>query len=113
MKIRKFCQFDKAGPFEEHICLIVVDAYFKWLEVIPTTGATTKIMSIFLRRLFATHGLPDSTGSDNGTSFTGYEFQQFFSKTNIRLITSLPNRPATNAVKTFKLAFKKSKVYHD
>jgi hypothetical protein len=93
--------------------LVLVDAYSKWLEVIPTTGCTVKITITQLRRIFSTHGIPDIIVSDNATAFTGSEFQEFVMRNGIRHITGAPYHAATNglaenAVKTFKSAMKKS-----
>ncbi|XP_060106178.1 uncharacterized protein K02A2.6-like, partial [Heteronotia binoei] len=61
---------DFAGPFQGQIFMIIVDAYTKWLEVIPV-GSTTSAAAIrALRRVLSTHGIPDTIVSDNGTAFT-------------------------------------------
>ena len=103
---------DYAGPIEGQMYLVVIDAYSKWLEVIATSGCTSKITVSKLRQLFCTHGLPDVIVSDNATCFSSEEFQNFVEKNGIRHITSAPYHPATNglaenAVKTFKTALKK------
>ncbi|MEL6988112.1 MAG: transposase, partial [Bacteroidota bacterium] len=103
---------DYAGPIEGQMYLIVVDAFSKWLDVIPTAGCTSKVTINKLRNIFSTHGLPDIIVSDNGTAFCSDEFSNFVSKNGIRHVTSAPYHPATNglaenAVKTFKLALKK------
>jgi len=84
---------DYAGPFEGRMFLVLVVAYSKWLEVIPTSGSTAKITVNKLRTVFATHGLPDTIVSDNGTSFTGVEFKEFMAKNGIRHVTSAPYHP--------------------
>jgi len=104
---------DYAGPMNGKMYLVLVDAYSKWLEVVPTSGCSAQTTVNHLRRIFATHGLPDIIVSDNGTSFTGSDFQEFVNNNNIRHVTSAPYHPATNglaenAVKTFKMAMKKS-----
>ena len=89
---------DHAGPFQGKIFLVVVDAHSKWLEVVtvPTTSsqATIKV----LRTIFATHGLPELIVSDNGTSFTSWEFQQFTKRNGIRHVTTAPYHPASNGL---------------
>ena len=104
---------DYAGPTDGRMFLVLVDAYSKWLEVIPTTGCTAKITITQLRRIFSTHGIPDIIVSDNATAFMGSEFQEFVMRNGIRHITGAPYHAATNglaenAVKTFKSAMKKS-----
>ena len=36
-----------------------------------------------MKEAFAIHGLPDEIVTDNGTSFTGTEFQQFVTQNEI------------------------------
>ena len=103
---------DYAGPFEGRIFLVIVDAYSKWVEVIPTTGCTTKITVRHLIQIFTTHGLPDTIVSDNGAAFASDEFEDFVQQHGIRHVRSAPYHPATNglaenAVKSFKRAMKK------
>ena len=47
--------------------LIVVDAHSKWIEAIHVRRATASSTVIALRRLFATHGIPETLVTDNGT----------------------------------------------
>ncbi|XP_064107990.1 uncharacterized protein K02A2.6-like [Macrobrachium nipponense] len=103
---------DYAGPIEGQMFLVVIDAYSKWLEVVPTQGYTSKVTVSKLRHIFCTHGLPDVIVSDNATAFVSEEFQSFVNKNGIRHVTSAPYHPSTNglaenAVKTFKTALKK------
>ena len=66
---------DYAGPTEGKMILVVVDAYSKWIEAKVVHSATTQVTIEQLRGLFATHGLPDTIVSDNGTCFTSAEFK--------------------------------------
>ncbi|XP_060093621.1 uncharacterized protein K02A2.6-like, partial [Heteronotia binoei] len=87
---------DFAGPFQGQIFMIIVDAYTKWLEVIPV-GSTSSAAAIrALRRVLCTHGIPDTIVSDNGTAFTSADFQAFLHRYLIRHIRSAPFHPATN-----------------
>ncbi|XP_060108066.1 LOW QUALITY PROTEIN: uncharacterized protein K02A2.6-like, partial [Heteronotia binoei] len=71
---------DFAGPFQGQIFLIIVDAYTKWLEVIPV-GSTSSAAAIrALRRVLCTHGIPDTIVSDNGAAFTSGDFQAFLQR---------------------------------
>ena len=47
---------DYAGPFEGSMFLIVIDAYSKWMEVVPVHHATSQTTINKLRVIFATHG---------------------------------------------------------
>ena len=104
---------DHAGPFQGKLFLVVVDAHSKWLEVVPVPNTTSETTISTLRSIFATHGLPEMLVSDNGSSFTSAEFQDFIKRNGIRHVTSAPYHPASNglaerAVQTFKDALKKA-----
>ncbi|XP_015263543.1 PREDICTED: uncharacterized protein K02A2.6-like [Gekko japonicus] len=87
---------DFAGPFHGLLFLVTVDSYTKWLEISPVSATSTKATIRALRKIFATHGLPDTIVSDNGTAFTSEEFRQFLSGNLIQHIRTAPFHPATN-----------------
>ncbi|KAG6442304.1 hypothetical protein O3G_MSEX002317 [Manduca sexta] len=98
---------DYAGPFIDHYFLIVVDAYTKWLEVIPTKTMTASSTVKILKKLFTTFGLPVTIVSDNGRQFRSEEIQQFYRENGITARYTAPFHPATNGqaeryVQTFK-----------
>lgn len=98
--------------------LVIVDSYSKWLDVVPTRGSTSGITIRELRRIFATHGLPEICVSDNGPAFTSEEYATFMSRNGIRHITTAPYHPASNgqaerAVGTFKSGFEKMQGMDD
>lgn len=102
---------DYAGPFLGHSYLIVVDAYSKWPEVIPTQSTTALSTIRALMSVFATHGLPERIVSDNGPQFTSQEFQEFLTVNGIYHTLSATYHPATNGeaerfVQTFKMNMK-------
>ena len=104
---------ESIGPFQGKLFLVVVDAHSKWLEtvIVPSTSSEATIKA--LRPILASHGLPELVVSDNGTSFTSSEFQDFVRRNGIRHITTAPYHPATNglaerAVQTLKEGLKKS-----
>ena len=78
--------------------LVVVDAYLKWIEAKVLHSATTQVTIEQLRGLFATHGLPETIVSDNGTCFTSAEFKQFVTRNNIQHITSPVYHPSINGI---------------
>ncbi|XP_060543247.1 uncharacterized protein K02A2.6-like, partial [Pantherophis guttatus] len=87
---------DFAGPMQGRHLLIVVDAFSKWLEVVPMASTTTDATIRALRRLFATHGLPDVLVSDNGPQLTSLAMESFLAGLGIRHALSAPYRPAGN-----------------
>ena len=102
---------DYAGPFQNSMFLVVVDAHSKWPEVIPVSSTTTSKTIEVLRDLFARFGIPEQIVSDNGPQFVSEEFQAFIKSNGIRPITSAPYHPATNGlaerlVQTFKQALR-------
>lgn len=104
---------DYAGPFMGKMFLGVVDAHSKWLNVRIVPSATSGNTIQKLRAIFTTHGLPETLVSDNGTSFTSTEFQEFAKHNSIRHITASPYHRASNglakcAVQTFKESMKKN-----
>ena len=103
---------DYAGRFQGKMFLVVVDAHSKWMEVSIVTSATTAVTIQNLRRMFATHGLPRTVVSDNGSVFTSNKFQDFVVKNGICHIKTAPYHPACNglaerAVQTLKEVLKK------
>ena len=106
---------DFAGPFLGKMFLIIVDAYSKWLDVIPMNSSTATATIEKLRTLFATHGVPVICVSDNGPSFISDEFKTFLSRNGIRQVLVAPYHPSSNglaerAVQTFKTSMKKIQI---
>ena len=56
---------DYAGPLLGRMFLVLVDAHFKWMEIIPVHAATSSATIEKLRILFATHGLPERVVTDD------------------------------------------------
>ena len=63
--------------------LIVVDAHSKWMEVELVPAATSAHTIQKLRAMFTTHGPPELLVSDNGTTFTSADFQEFLSRNGL------------------------------
>eukprot|EP00079_Xenopus_tropicalis_P023325 XP_012815654.2 PREDICTED: LOW QUALITY PROTEIN: uncharacterized protein K02A2.6-like [Xenopus tropicalis] len=102
-----------AGPFQGQTFFLVVDSFSKWLEVVSVASATTHAVIQVLRKLFATHGLPDTIVSDNGAQFTSADFRAFMESNLIRHVTTAPfHHPSSNGqaermVQTTKDALKR------
>ncbi|VDI40348.1 Hypothetical predicted protein [Mytilus galloprovincialis] len=56
----KRIHIDFAGPFIDHMFLIVIDAHSKWPEVIPMKSTTSTQTIRVLRTIFARAGLPEA-----------------------------------------------------
>ncbi|XP_037563432.1 uncharacterized protein K02A2.6-like [Dermacentor silvarum] len=65
---------DFGGPFKGHYFLVVVDAFLKWVEVLPVTTPSAGATIAALRQVFAAQGLPDVIMSDNGPAFASTEY---------------------------------------
>ena len=89
---------DYAGPLENKMFLIIVDAYSKWMEVHATSSSTSATTIELLRKSFASLGLPEVLVSDNATTFTSEEFAEFTKKNGIRHVRSPPYHPSSNGL---------------
>ena len=56
---------------------MVVDAYSKWFDITTVNSTTSTVTIESLRKMFATHGIPESIVSDNVTVFASEEFTEF------------------------------------
>ena len=68
---------DYAGPINNHMLFIVIDAHSKWIEVGIMTTITAEVSQVtirYLQQLFARFGLPDTLVSDNGPSLVSQQF---------------------------------------
>ena len=100
--------------FENHICLVVVDALSRYIEceIVKNTSAAETIEA--LRLVFSRNGLCDVIVSDNCSSFTAQDFGDFLKQNGIEHITSPPYQPASNgqaevSVRIIKDMMKKNK----
>ncbi|XP_043193613.1 uncharacterized protein K02A2.6-like isoform X1 [Amphibalanus amphitrite] len=103
---------DFAEPEKGKYVLVVVDSHSKWIEaeVMYSTASAPTINKF--RAMFARWGLPDMICTDNGTTFTSTEFQQFLRENGIVHRTIEPrhsqgNGLAERAVKEVKLALQR------
>ena len=106
------------AKFGNHTLLVTIDAYSKWPEVhiVPSTSAQPTIDK--LRIIFATHGLPMTLVSNNGSPFQSTEFHNFMTSNGIVYRHVPPYHPlsnglAENMVNTVKQALSKCKVTKD
>ncbi|KAK7101996.1 hypothetical protein V1264_020291 [Littorina saxatilis] len=100
--------------WNNHQYLVVVDSYSGWFEMDSLPDSTSRSVIGKMKRLFATHGIPEKLMTDNGSQFVSHEFEQFAKEWNFVHTTSSPYYPksnglAENAVKQAKQLLNKSK----
>ncbi|XP_055622859.1 uncharacterized protein K02A2.6-like [Toxorhynchites rutilus septentrionalis] len=103
---------DYAGPVDDFYYLIVVDAFSKWPEVIPTKRITTDATLTMFREIFATHGMSQTLVTDNGRQFISEYFERYCEQNGILHLKTPPYHPQSNGlverfVDTFKRTLKK------
>ena len=89
---------DFAGPLNNTMLLVVIDAHTKWIDVFPMQSITSSATILKLQSLFAQFGLPDTIVSDNGPSFTSHDFEMYVKQPGICHVTSSPYHPASNGL---------------
>lgn len=88
---------DFAGPFEDRMFLVAVDAHSKWPEVAIMKSTTEKRIEI-LGEMFSHFGSPMQLVSDNGPQFVSQEMVTFLQANGVQHIKSAPYHPATNGL---------------
>lgn len=68
---------DFCGPLPNYYFLIVIDSYSKWVDVIKMKSIISTKTIECLENLFVIYGMPKLLVSDNGTSITSVEFENF------------------------------------
>ncbi|XP_038106927.1 uncharacterized protein K02A2.6-like [Culex quinquefasciatus] len=103
---------DFAGPVDGLYFLVVVDAFSRWPEVVPTKRITTTATIAIFREIFSRHGMPETLVTDNGTQFTSEDFEGYCNSNGILHLKTPPYHPQSNGlaerfVDTFKRTLKK------
>ena len=101
---------DFTGPFKGKQWLIIIDAYSRWLEVIPVPSANSDYVIKCLRKLFATFGVCKQAVTDNGSPFTSSTLKKFLEANRVHHIAVTPyhsrsNGMAERPIQTFKKHF--------
>ena len=89
---------DRAGPFLNSMFFIIVDSHTKWVEGFQAPSTSSTITIQCLQTTFARFGLPQTIVSDNGSSFTSTEFQQFVKANGINHVVTAPYQPQANGL---------------
>ncbi|KAJ8716473.1 hypothetical protein PYW07_003100 [Mythimna separata] len=88
---------DFLGPFHGYMFLIIVDAYSKWVECYDMSSTyNSKAVINKMYDLMSRFGIPHTLVSDNGTSFTSGEFNDFCKRNGIQHVLSPVYHPASN-----------------
>ena len=104
---------DHAINFMGSHWLVAVDAYSKYPCIHPTTSTSSKATMELLEQDFAHFGYPHTIVTDNATTFTSEEFQDWCRRRGITHLSGAPYHPETNGaaerlVQSMKNAFKKA-----
>ena len=75
---------DYAGPFMGKMFLLIIDAHSKWMDIHCVNSATSSVTIDKTRSTFASHVLPETVVSDNGSNFVSSEFKSFLQKNGIK-----------------------------
>ncbi|GFO24965.1 Pol polyprotein [Plakobranchus ocellatus] len=76
--------------------LLLVDYFFRWIEIPFLTKTTTSSVIEHSKSIFAKYGIPETFISDNGPQFASKEFAQFTENYGISHKTSSPLHPESN-----------------
>ena len=106
---------DHAINFMGRTWLIVTDAYSTYPCIHQTSSTPTKATTTLLEEDFAHFGYPHTIVSENATTFSFAEFQEWCHYRGIKHLTGAPYHSATNGaaeklVQSFKQSLKKSKL---
>ena len=96
--------------------LVLVDAYSKYPCIHATSSTSTKATVDLLEQEFAHFGYPHTLVTDNATTFTSDEFQEWCKERGITHLSGAPYHPETNGaaerlVQSFKQSLRKSKLH--
>ena len=75
---------------------IIYDSFLKWINVIPVKNIKATSAISCLRNVFSTHGIPYFLVSDNGSSFSRQEFNEFCKVNRIKHLKIAPYHPSSN-----------------
>jgi transposase InsO family protein len=93
---------DQVGPLPKssrgsHTYLLVaIDKFSKWIEAVPVTNQEATTAVKFFESIVYRYGVPNSIITDNGTSFTSGEFQEFAKELGIKIKYASVAHPKSN-----------------
>ena len=96
----RFCWSVKGQMF-----FVLVDAHFKWPEVVEMKSTTSEKTIEVMTTLFGSYSIPEQVVSGNGPQFTLDEFTEFMRRNRIKHIRCTPYHPSTTLLANqFKLS---------
>uniref|UniRef100_A0A1A7Z5N2 Integrase catalytic domain-containing protein n=2 Tax=Iconisemion striatum TaxID=60296 RepID=A0A1A7Z5N2_9TELE len=79
-----FIELTQSGPYK--YCLVMIDAFSKWVEIVPTAkNDALTVAKAICKTIIATHGIPQTLYSDNGTHFVNDVIQHMAEHLGITL----------------------------
>ena len=99
--------------FEGHHYLVLVDYYYKYIEVTKLNELTSKDTIKALKEHFSRYGIPAKLVTDCGVQYTSKEFETFARSYNFEHVLVCPKYPRANgeaeaAAKTVKSPWRKT-----
>ena len=97
-------------------CLVIIDTFSKWVEVIPTCNNTVNTVArVLANQIILLWGVTMQIESDQGTHFTSQITQQCCKMLHIKQIYHVPYRPQSSGMvervnRTIKKGIAKQKV---
>ena len=107
---------DYGGPYPDgHYNLVVIDKRTRFPAVEQTTSTSCRVTCDRLRKIFATHGIPEIVESDNGPPFNSTDFHAFAQKMGFRHHRVTPEHPRANgeAESFMKVLNKTEQIAHN
>ena len=92
------CSYWFSWAIPRKMVLIIVDAHYKWPEVILMHSTIAQQTITALSSLLACYGLPDQLVFNNWLQFTSGEFAHFLKRNGIKQIQSEPYHPSSNGL---------------
>lgn len=85
--------------YQQVCCLVVIDAYSKWVHVAEmSAGTAAPAVILELRKIFALFGDPRKIVADNGPPFNSLAFKEFCTSKDIVLSNSPVYHPESNGL---------------
>ncbi|RXN13854.1 sec1 family domain-containing 2-like protein [Labeo rohita] len=78
--------------------IVVVDYYSRYLDLEKLKSTTAAAVILKLKKICASHGIPEKVISDNGPQFNSKDFESFAHAWALMHVTSSPRYPQSNGL---------------